>query len=363
VLLARFILPLFIPKYPLPAILLCFLLDAVDQAILQPFTGFGISAYQSYDKALDIFYLSIAMLTTLRNWNNFHAVLIARALFYLRLLGVLVFELTGYRFFLLILPNAFEYFFIFYEVIRGYWSTDRIDRSFLIRGAILIWFLIKIPQEYWLHVARLDVSDMVKNWIFRNPASRLISEVATHLIILAVVLLLISACIIILRRILRPAHHPLVLAAAPLPENIDESWERDRLILYDWKLFDRHLLEKVMLVGFISVIFARMLPVMNTSPVELFAGIAVFVLVNTLLRLQIVQRGRSVESVVISFILLAAINALLAFLAHFLIKRGILSLPGQQMLFFLLLLTLIVTLYDRWRPVFEVRFQSELFKY
>jgi len=34
---ARFVLPLFIPRYPLPAIIACLLLDGVDQTIFQTF--------------------------------------------------------------------------------------------------------------------------------------------------------------------------------------------------------------------------------------------------------------------------------------------------------------------------------------
>lgn len=35
------------------------------------------------------------------------------------------------------------------------------------------------------------------------------------------------------------------------------------------------------------------------------------------------------------------------------------GVPGQEMLFFLLLFTLIVTLHDRWRPIYDLRLQSE----
>ena len=55
VVLARFALPLLIPLYPLPAIVGCLLLDGVDQTIFQTF-GFDPPFYQSYDKAMDVFY-------------------------------------------------------------------------------------------------------------------------------------------------------------------------------------------------------------------------------------------------------------------------------------------------------------------
>ena len=57
---ARFFLPLLIFRYPLPAILACLVLDAADQTIFQNNTNLDLSGYQSYDKALDVFYLAIA---------------------------------------------------------------------------------------------------------------------------------------------------------------------------------------------------------------------------------------------------------------------------------------------------------------
>ena len=51
---ARFIIPLFIPFFPLPAIIAALLLDGVDQTIFQTFTNLPLDNYQSYDKELDI---------------------------------------------------------------------------------------------------------------------------------------------------------------------------------------------------------------------------------------------------------------------------------------------------------------------
>ena len=62
-------MPLFIPRFPLPAILAALVLDGVDQSIFQTF-GYDPPGYQGYDKAMDVFYLSIAYLSTLRNWTT-----------------------------------------------------------------------------------------------------------------------------------------------------------------------------------------------------------------------------------------------------------------------------------------------------
>src|SRR5829696_5300335 len=93
---ARFLLPLLIPRFPLPAILGCLVLDGIDQSIFQAF-GFDPPGYQNYDKAMDLFYLSIAFLSALQNWTNTAAVAVLRFLFFYRMVGVMLFEITGER--------------------------------------------------------------------------------------------------------------------------------------------------------------------------------------------------------------------------------------------------------------------------
>src|SRR6478752_6746635 len=120
IIISRLLLPLLIPRFPL-VILAALVLDAIDGSLLDALTSVDTGPngpYQSFDKALDIYYLSIAYLSTLRNWTSSVAVRIAMALFYYRLVGVLLFELTHERTLLLIFPNTFEYFFIAYEVVR-----------------------------------------------------------------------------------------------------------------------------------------------------------------------------------------------------------------------------------------------------
>ena len=93
---ARFLLPLLIPKYPLPAVVSCLILDGIDQTIFQTL-GYDPPGYQGYDKAMDMYYLAIAYLSTLRNWTNDSAVGVARFLYFYRLVGVVAFELTDWR--------------------------------------------------------------------------------------------------------------------------------------------------------------------------------------------------------------------------------------------------------------------------
>ena len=118
----RLLLPLTIPYFPLVGVVACLILDAVDQTIFQQFPAIPLDGYQSYDKALDIYYLTITYLSTFRNWTNQPAFRINQFLFYYRLVGVAAFELTQTRALLLVFPNTFEYFFIFYELVRMRWD-------------------------------------------------------------------------------------------------------------------------------------------------------------------------------------------------------------------------------------------------
>ena len=93
VVLARLVVPLFIPRFPLPAVLLALIIDGVDQTIFQAANMTSVlDNYQSYDKALDIYYLVIAYTSTLRNWPDPAAFRIGQFLWYWRLVGVLIFE-------------------------------------------------------------------------------------------------------------------------------------------------------------------------------------------------------------------------------------------------------------------------------
>ena len=79
---ARFLIPLLIPRFPLPAIVACLIIDAADQTIFEKFTHLNLDNYQSYDKALDIYYLTVAYLSVIRNWTNGFAIEVARFLWY-----------------------------------------------------------------------------------------------------------------------------------------------------------------------------------------------------------------------------------------------------------------------------------------
>lgn len=354
---ARFLVPLAIPKFPLPGVLASVVMDAVDGSIFEALLGAELPRYQPYDKALDIYSLSVTMLATLRNWHSRPAVQIARALFYYRLVGVLAFELTGWRPLLLLFPNTFEYYFVFYEVVRTGWSPVRLSARAFLWAAAVIWVAIKIPQEYWLHIAQLDVTDVIKARILGEPeASRWAEGVAQLLAALAAVVLA-GAVALAVRAVAPPPRRPLRLAADPLPIAIDEAHERAAHVAKHWRVVDRHLLEKIVLVGFLTVIFAEIVPGMRARPEQLVAGVAVIVTFNSFVRMRFARSGRPVESAVMSFLYVAAMNGAFVLAADLLLRRTYGGLLVPAALFFILLLSLIVTMYDRWHPVFDARFR------
>ena len=95
ILATRFIVPLFIPRFPLPAILAASSSTPPTSRSCRSSPASDLDGYQSYDKALDIYYLTVAYLSVIRNWTNGYAVEVARFLWYYRLVGVLLFEITG----------------------------------------------------------------------------------------------------------------------------------------------------------------------------------------------------------------------------------------------------------------------------
>jgi hypothetical protein len=342
VVLARFALPLFIPVYPLPAIIACLLLDGVDQTIFQLF-GFDPPFYQSYDKAMDVFYLSIAYLASLRNWTHPGAVKISRFLFFFRQIGVVAFELTGLRWLLLVFPNTFEYFFIAYEGVRTRRNPLRYTFKFWVIVAAAIWIFVKLPQEYWIHIAQLDLTDTIRDVPWFLPA------------LIVAVLALLAVLYFYVRPRLSPADWSWRFRADPLPEGIDEAHERAAYQAAHRKVFDSTTLEKTFLIGLISIIYGEVLPGVEASNIEMFLGIAGFVVINSAIGLWAAKRGYSWNSMAVSFGVVLATNVVLVVLADVLLSRG----PGQlhlvDALFFIFLFSILTTLYDHYRPIADYR--------
>lgn len=330
VVVARFVFPLFIPRFPLPAIVGCLVLDAADQSIFQAFTDDPLEGYQSYDKALDVYYLAVAYISSMRNWRQPVAFEVTRFLFLYRLVGVTWFELGGPRWLLLIFPNTFEYFFIAYEAVRTRWDPARWSARAVVGSAAAIWVFVKLPQEWGIHIARLDFTEFT-------------------------------------------AEHPIawvVIAAAAVAAGLAVRARREQIPRPDWPFttdVDRHLppldetptgrerfwsgvlAEKVVLLALVSVIFAQVLPDVEASDVGLATGVATLVIVNAAISQWLRRSGQTWRTAGETFVAMLAINAVVVLIDSWVGPNDRSDTPAFNTWFFVVLLSLPIALYDRFR--------------
>lgn len=354
---ARFLLPLLIPFYPLPAIIACLLLDGVDQTIFQVFTRLPLDGYQSYDKALDIHYLTIAYISTFRNWTNNFAFSVSRFLFYYRLIGVALFEALHLRAVLLIFPNTFEYFFIWYETVKLWWDPRKLTRVGIISAAAAIWIIIKLPQEYWLHIAQRDMTDTVKILLGGQLEDPWLPLIMANLLPIVAVLIVLALLVIgayyFARRNTRKPDYKLGWRAGDnttLPT--EAQFARARATLYE-RIFDRDLLEKIVLVGLLVYIFANMMPTVSMTAGRLALYVVILVTATTAISHLLARRGTTIASGVAHFAAVFAVNMVLSWLIALMAGR---SYNWMNATLFMLIMGAIVTLFDRFQPFHEARF-------
>jgi hypothetical protein len=359
---ARLFLPFSIPRYPLVGSIACMLLDSIDQSIFQQFPAIPLEGYQSYDKSLDIYYLAIIYTATMRNWTNAFAFKMSWFLYYYRLVGVLAFELTQVRALLFIFPNTFEYFYDFVEAVRLRWDWKRMGKWTVILSTAFIWIFIKLPQEWWIHIAQLDMTDFIKETIFGVSKDATWGEAIANrpwVVVLAVVICVVLGSIgyWIVTRKAPPGDRKPSLKADPLPPECRGS-ELYRTVKATDRIFDRALLEKIVLTGVISVIFAQYLLSDEIRGSAVFVFVAVFIVVNAAVSQFLARHGafhRSLQVEAIGmFIVNYGIVAVMEALQRFLGIADI-TAPLHLTAFFVFLFTVITVLFDRYHTVLRAR--------
>jgi len=328
---ARFLVPLLTFRFPLPAILAALVIDAADQTVIDAILDRPFDAYQTYDKALDIHYLALAYLSTMRNWRNDLAFRVVRVLFLYRLVGVFLFEWTDSRWLLLVFPNTFEYAFIAYELVGTRWDPERLGRRAIIGSVAAIWIVVKLPQEWWIHIAQRDVTDTLADhpWTW----SLLVAAVAAPIL----------AVVAFRRRIPEPDHR--------LTFDVDRRQPPpgSQLPLEDG-FFSAVLVEKIMLLTLIVQIFAFVLPDVEATDVGLVGGTVTLIVFNAAIT-QIVRsrRGRGWSSVAVEFGIVLAVNVGLVVLDAAIGDERVGDLPAGSTLFFVVLVSVFIALFDRYR--------------
>ncbi len=354
VVLARLIVPLFLSRYPLPAILGSLVIDAADQTIFEKFTSHDLAGYQTYDKALDVYYLTLAYLSTIRNWAGGPDFIVGRLLWYYRLVGVTIFEYTSTDWVLFIFPNTFEYYFIAIELYKVRRDPNRLSARQTYVTAAFIWVVIKLPQEWWIHVARLDLTDVVKEKLFGGePGGRWWPAITGRPIVaglLVVGALALVGCLAIAPRRLSPAAWPTTLDADHQAEFM--GWRAPRKLARPQAFFGWAFAEKIILVSLVSIIFVHILPGADTPLVAIVLVIAYVIAVNTVLSQWLARRGTSWRNTMVQFMWMAIANVAVLSATAAIAGAGEGKTPIPTTLFLVGLLTLIVVLYDRSHGVF-----------
>jgi hypothetical protein len=158
----RLLVPLVIFRRPLVGTVAAMLLDGLDVVLVEAFGPGGMGDhYHSIDKVLDLYYLSIAAWTT-RAWNLAIPRRLAQGLFFYRVLGVLLFEMIGWRPLLFIFPNLFENWFLFVLVIWRFFPQVGLDTWPQCLRWLAVLAIPKFAQEYLLHIAQAQPWGWVK---------------------------------------------------------------------------------------------------------------------------------------------------------------------------------------------------------
>jgi hypothetical protein len=136
-------------RWPFAGALVALLTDFGD-LFLMDWLG-GIPDYQRFDKVCDLAYMTTFAVVALR-WRPLERN-VALALLALRLIGDVLFELTGARAVLFAFPNLFEFWFIFVAARDRFRPLSRIDAR-LARLVLPLLLAAKEVQEWFLHVNR-----------------------------------------------------------------------------------------------------------------------------------------------------------------------------------------------------------------
>lgn len=157
-------------RWPLAGGLVAVFVDLTDLYWMNVLDLGGLPNYQVFDKVADQVYLAAFLVVALR-WKGPERT-ISIVLYAFRMVGFVLFELTGERAVLLLFPNVFEFWFLFiaarHHVRPGFaWTRTRL-------AVVLVPLLVaKEFQEWALHWARLfdeitflDALDEVRGWLF-----------------------------------------------------------------------------------------------------------------------------------------------------------------------------------------------------
>jgi len=159
----RLLVPLLILRWPLAGGVAAMVADALDVVLIEAIGlgGFG-GRYHTTDKLLDTYYLAIEWAVAWR-WDSAWAKWPALALFPYRMIGVVLFEVTGRRIMLFVFPNMFENWWLYCVAVARFFPTVY-PHSFKTAALPLALLLPpKMAQEYLLHYREAQPWDWIKH--------------------------------------------------------------------------------------------------------------------------------------------------------------------------------------------------------
>lgn len=169
VIVLRVAVPLTILRYPLGGFIISLALDGLHMPIayltndLFKVSEESLVARQYYhltDKWLDVYFLSLAAIVS-RKWETRGFRAASFFLLFLRIVGVIMFYITGNRVMLFFFPNVYEYFYLYSATVRK-WAPRLFPNSFGKLGIVVfIASALKLFGEYFQHVRGLGVGEII----------------------------------------------------------------------------------------------------------------------------------------------------------------------------------------------------------
>lgn len=168
----RLVVPLTILRWPLAGALASMVLDAVDVILVDAIASvlgepgeFG-PFYAQIDKWLDLWYLSLE-LVVVRRWTETLVRRAATGLFVWRLIGVILFEISGDRQLLFVFPNLFENLFLYVLIVRRFAPRLEPRTGPQLALVLVVLFIPKAIQEYILHWEELHPWQWLRETVIR----------------------------------------------------------------------------------------------------------------------------------------------------------------------------------------------------
>ena len=168
----RIIVPFSIFRWRLSGALASMILDALDVVLVDVIAtalnqqgGFG-DHYQTFDKWLDVYYLSFEAIVSLM-WANHLARNTSIALFVFRLVGIVAFEITGIRKLIFFFPNLFENFFLYIVVVEKFFPKLMPKNLKQLALVLVLLYIPKFGQEWLLHYQQAQPWNWFKEVVLR----------------------------------------------------------------------------------------------------------------------------------------------------------------------------------------------------